>query len=57
MVVAGTLTAIATAQRGGAAPGMDPLAFLVIPLVDMVLFAGFVVAALARRRKGKRTSG
>jgi hypothetical protein len=50
MVVAGTLTGITTAQRGGSAPGMDPLAFLIIPLVDMVLFAGFVIAALARRR-------
>ena len=51
MVVAGTLTAIATARRGGAVPGMDPLAFLAIPLFDMVLFTGFVVAALARRRE------
>ena len=50
MVVVGTLTGIATAQRGGAAPGMDPLGFLIIPLVDMVLFAGFVLVALARRR-------
>jgi hypothetical protein len=50
MVVAGCLTAIATARRGAAVPGMDPLAFLVIPLFDMVLFAGFIGAALARRR-------
>jgi hypothetical protein len=50
MVVAGTIIAIATAARGSAPPGMDPLAFLVIPLFDMVLFATFVTAALALRR-------
>jgi hypothetical protein len=50
MVVAGTIIAIATAARGSAPPGMDPLAFLVIPIFDMVLFATFVTAALALRR-------
>ena len=50
MVVAGTSIAIATAARGSAPPGGDPLAFLAIPLFDMVLFATFVAAALARRR-------
>jgi hypothetical protein len=50
MVVAGTSTAIATAARGSAPAGIDPLAFLVIPLFDMALFATFVSAALLRRR-------
>jgi len=50
MVVAGTLIAIATAAQGSAPTGVDPLAFLVIPIFDMVLFATFVTAALARRR-------
>jgi hypothetical protein len=50
MVVAGTLTAIQTAARGAAPPGVDPLAFLAIPLFDMVLFSGFVSAALLLRR-------
>lgn len=50
MVVAGTSIAIAAAARGSAPPGVDPLAFLVIPLFDMVLFASFVTAALALRR-------
>ena len=50
MVVAGTSTAIASAARGAAPPGVDPLAFLVIPLFDMILFAAFVTAALALRR-------
>ena len=42
--------AIATAARGSAPVGADPLAFLVIPIFDMVLFATFVTAALALRR-------
>jgi hypothetical protein len=50
MVVAGTSAAIATAARGGAPLGIDPLAFLVIPLFDIVLFAAFVSAALSLRR-------
>ena len=50
MLVAGTLTAIATAARGSAPVGVDPLAFLAIPIFDMVLFGTFVTAALARRR-------
>src|SRR5258708_7457425 len=36
MVVAGTSIAIATAARGSAPVGVDPLAFLVIPIFDMV---------------------
>ena len=50
MVVAGTRLALATAARGAAPAGVDPLAFLVIPLTDMVLFALFVGGALALRR-------
>lgn len=50
MVVAGATAAIATAARGAAPPGVDPLAFLVIPIFDMVLFASFVSAALVMRR-------
>lgn len=50
MVIVGTSTAIAMARRGSAPPGIDPLSFLAIPLFDMVMFAGFVTAALLRRR-------
>lgn len=50
MVVAGTATAIATARRGGSAPGMDPLTFLAIPLFDMVVFAALVGTALFWRK-------
>jgi hypothetical protein len=50
MVAVGVRTAIAAAARGAAPPGADPLAFLAIPLFDMVLFPLFVGAALWHRR-------
>lgn len=50
MVVAGTVIALATARRGGGPPGLDPLAFLVIPLGDMAVFSVLVTAALWLRR-------
>jgi hypothetical protein len=50
MIVVGTLTAIEAAGRGATAVGIDPLAFMAIPMFDMVLFATFIVAALVSRR-------
>jgi hypothetical protein len=50
MIVAGTAVAIAMARRGGAPPGVDPLAFMVVPLGDIFMFAIFVASALALRR-------
>ena len=50
MITAGTSIAIFTAARGAVPPGGDPLAFLAIPIVDMILFGTFVTAALALRR-------
>jgi hypothetical protein len=50
MVVVGASTAIAAAAKGAAPGGIDPLAFLAIPLFDMILFAGFVTAAVRSRR-------
>ena len=50
MIVVGASTAIASARRGGGALGVDPLAFLAIPLCDLVLFATFIVSALRQRR-------
>ena len=50
MILVGTSTAVAAAKRGGAPPGVDPLAFLAIPIFDMVLFTSFVTAALFLRR-------
>jgi hypothetical protein len=49
MVVVGTLVALEKAARGEAPAGVDPDAFLMIPLSDMVFFAGFVAAALLLR--------
>ena len=50
MAVAGTFIAVTSAARGSAPPGADPLAFLIVPLFDMVLFTAFVSAALVMRR-------
>jgi hypothetical protein len=50
MIVVGVKTAIAGAAAGSAPPGVDPLAFMAIPLFDMLLFGGFVTAALLLRR-------
>ena len=50
MIGVGTATAIATARRGGSAPGIPPLTFLAIPFFDMVVFAALVGAALLWRK-------
>ncbi len=50
MIVVGTATALNSARRGAAPPGVDPLAFLAIPLGDMAVFASLIAAALALRR-------
>ena len=39
MIVAGTFAAIVSAARGSAPTGVDPLAFLIVPLFDIFLFA------------------
>lgn len=49
IVIVGVLTAIAGAARG-ATPGPPPLQFLVVPLVDMLVFATLVGTALYLRR-------
>lgn len=49
MVVVGLRTAMASAARGAAPPGVDPLMFLAVPFFDMVLFAGFVASAIWMR--------
>lgn len=50
VVVVGILTALHAAARG-ATPGPPPLAFLIIPLGDMVLFAVLIGAALYYRKR------
>jgi hypothetical protein len=51
MVIVGVNTTIEAARRGAAPGGVDPLAFMVVPLFDVTLFAGFVTAAVLRRRE------
>ncbi|HEV2113223.1 MAG TPA: hypothetical protein VGR50_03680 [Terriglobales bacterium] len=50
MIVAGTAMAISMARRGGAPPGVDPLAFMAVPLGDIFMFTVFVGSALWLRR-------
>lgn len=50
MIVVGMTTAIAGARVGAGPPGVDPLVFLVVPFFDILLFAGFVTAAIVTRR-------
>jgi hypothetical protein len=50
MIAVGVPTATIAAARGSAPPGMEPLVFLVVPFADLVLFAGFLGAAVLRRR-------
>jgi hypothetical protein len=51
MVPTGISAAIAAGAAGAAAPGVDPLAFMAVPLTDMVLFTLFVAAAFLNRRQ------
>jgi hypothetical protein len=50
VLVVGVATAIAAAARG-ATPGPPPLQFLVVPLIDMVVFAGVIGTALYFRNR------
>ena len=50
MILVGTTTALKTAARGAVPATPDPLAFLIVPLTDMLLFGSFIVAALRLRR-------
>ena len=51
MVAVGLPTAFVAAARGSAPIGMEPLVFLVVPVFDLILFVGFVTAAVLRRRE------
>jgi hypothetical protein len=50
MVIVGVRTAIDGALAKAAPPGADPLAFMAVPLFDVLLFAGFVTLAMLLRR-------
>ena len=47
----GILTTLASAARGSAVPGWEPLRFLVVPLGDMLAFGALVGTGLYYRRK------
>ena len=51
MIPVGIKTAIEGARRGVATPGLEPLVFMVFPIGAVVMFAGFIGAALLNRRK------
>jgi hypothetical protein len=51
VVVLGFSVAIYAARRGTSADGMTPLAFMIFPFGQILLFAGFVAAGLWNRRK------
>lgn len=50
MVVLGMLVSLETARQDIAPAGSDPLSFLIVPMVDMLMFGGFVAAAIIWRR-------
>jgi hypothetical protein len=51
MIVVGTATARDLARGGGAPAGIDPRAFLAVPLGDMAVFFVLIATALYLRRK------
>lgn len=53
MVVLGLRLAIDSAREGRAAPGLQPLEFLIIPVFDMLVFAPLVAAAVYFRRQSE----
>lgn len=52
VVALGTATGITAAKLGSSPIGVPPLVFLVLPLGEMVAFAGLVTAALVLRKRG-----
>jgi hypothetical protein len=51
MLLLGSFVAIEGARRGTRADGMDPLGFMIFPLGQTLLFAGFVGVGLWKRRQ------
>jgi len=51
VVFLGLAVARDAARRGASADGMTPLAFMIFPVGQIVLFAGFVAAGLWNRRR------
>ena len=57
VAAAGVVTAVVRAKQGAAPPGFPPLAFLAIPLGDMLVFTSLVGAGFYFRRRPTPTSG
>jgi hypothetical protein len=51
MLPVGALAAIASARRGFAPAGLDPLTFMAVPFGSLALFAAFFGAAVGYRRR------
>src|SRR5512140_2758300 len=51
VVAIGPIVALRSARLGHAPPGVPPLAFLAVPLTDMVVFAILITAAFYHRRR------
>lgn len=51
MVVLGLYVAVDGARRGTSADGMTPLAFMIFPFGQVLLFAGFIGVGLWKRRR------
>jgi hypothetical protein len=51
VMILGLFVAVDAARRGASADGMAPLAFMIFPLGQIVLFGGFVGLGLWNRRK------
>ena len=51
MVVVGAVTAVVRAKEGAAPPGIDPLAFLIVPIGDILVFPTIVAAGIYYRRR------
>jgi hypothetical protein len=50
MIPVGILAAIGGVHRPTAPPGIDPLSWLAVPLINVPVFGGLIVTALAKRR-------
>jgi hypothetical protein len=51
VVSLGLYAAVDAARRGSSAPGMTPLAFMIFPVGQVLMFGGFVAAGLWNRRQ------
>ncbi len=49
LVVVGPIVAIQAIKRGAVPPGLTPQQFFVLPMTDVTLLAGFVIAAILKR--------